>query len=147
MNAFFEQLGLDSSFFVEFAIIAVIFFALSNLYFRPFLKLFEARHKKTVQDREAAERLLAQANIKWEEYNRLLNEERLAAKKGFQKELEEVKKQEAELLAQARNEAKKTVQEATESIHQQRLVIKKQLEHDVESIAQSVSERFLSRKV
>ncbi len=53
MEALLNQLGLDNTFFVELAIIAVLFFALSHFYFRPFLKLFEARLKKTVEDREA----------------------------------------------------------------------------------------------
>ena len=83
MDALLNQLGLDNTFFIELAIIAVLFFALSHFYFRPFLKLFEARHKRTVEDREAAVRLMAQAQSKLDEYKRLLLEERVSNKKAL----------------------------------------------------------------
>lgn len=146
MNAILDQLGLNNSFFVELGIFAVTFVILSNLFFRPFLKLFEARHKKTVEDREAAEKLLSQANAKFDEYKRLLTEERIAAKKEYDLALAEARKQESDLLQQAREEAKKITQDAADSISRQREQLKKHLEADVEAVAQSVSERLLSRK-
>ena len=147
MNALLDQLGLDNSFFLELAIIAVIFFFLANFYFRPFLKLFEFRHKRTIEDREAAERLMTQAQAKLEEYKRLLSEERLAAKKDYDLALQEVRKLEAELMAQAREEAKQITQAAADSVNQQREELKRHLDTDIESIAQSLSERLLSRKI
>lgn len=147
MDALLKQLELDSTFFVEFLIIAALFFVLSHFFFKPFLKLFEARHKRTVEDREAAEKLLSQANAKFEEYKRLLTEERIAAKKSLEQALNEAKKQESELMAQAHEEAKKMTQDAVDSVNRQRDQLKKQLEADVENIAQNISERLLSRKV
>jgi F-type H+-transporting ATPase subunit b len=147
VSALLDQLGLDNTFFVEFVIIAALFFVLSNFYFRPFLKLFEARHKKTVEDREAAERLMIQAQAKLDEYKRLLSEERLAAKKSYEAALLEARKQEFELLAEAREEAKKITQDAVDSVNRQREQLKKQLETDVEAVAQAISERLLSGKV
>jgi F-type H+-transporting ATPase subunit b len=141
-----NQLGLDNTFFIELAIIAALFFALSHLYFRPFLKLFEARHKKTVEDREAASRLLGQAHSKLEEYKRLLAEERLLNKRALDAALAEAKKKEYEFLAEARNESKKITQEASDSVNQQRENLKKQLQSDVDAIAKSISDRLLSRK-
>ena len=147
MDALLNQLGLDNTFFIELAIIAVLFFALSHLYFRPFLKLFEARHKKTVEDREATVRLMAQAQGKLEEYKRLLAEERVLNKKALDAALAEAKKKESEFLAEARNESKKITQEAADSVNQQREILKKQLQSDVDDIAKSISDRLLSRKV
>jgi F-type H+-transporting ATPase subunit b len=147
VDALLDQLGLDNSFFVELGIIFVLFLVLSNIYFKPFMKLFEARHKRTVEDKEAAERLMSQANSKLDEYKKLLAEERLNAKKDFEQALAEARKQESALLAEAREEAKKITQEAAESINRQRGQLKSQLESDVEAIAQNISERLLSRKV
>lgn len=147
MDALLDQLGLDNSFFIEFGIIAVLFLALSQFYFRPFLKLFEARHKRTVEDREAAERLMAQANAKLEEYKRILSEERLQAKKGYDLALAEARKEESKILGEARDEAKKMAQEAAESANHQREKLKKDLERDIESISKSISEKLLSGKV
>lgn len=144
MGAILQQLGLDQSFFVLFAIFAVLYVLLSQLYFKPFLKLFESRHKRTVQDREAAETMLAQAQKKLEEYKRVLAEERLAARKEYDALLMETKKQEAELLSQARAEAKKITQEVVESITKQKKEVVLQLEKDVDSLAAQISEKLLS---
>ena len=147
MDALLDQLGLDNSFFVELAMIAALFVLLSQLFFKPFLKLFEARHKRTVEDREAAEKLMAQAHAQLDEYKRLLSEERMAAKKGYDFALSEARKQEAELLNEARETAKKITQEAADSVNRQREQLKKQLESDTDLIAQTISEKLLSRKV
>jgi F-type H+-transporting ATPase subunit b len=147
VNELLEQLSLDQTFFVELALIAVIFFALSQLYFKPFLKLIQARHKKTIEDREAAERLVQQADSKMAEYQRLLAEERTRLKKIVEAALLEAKKEESAILAQARDEAKKITHETLESIQQQQATLKSQLQADVEALAESISERLLSRSV
>jgi F-type H+-transporting ATPase subunit b len=141
-----NQLGLDSTFFIEFAMIAVLFFALSQFYFKPFLKLFQARHKKTVEDREVAMRLMAQAQAKLDEYKRLLHDARHENKKALEHAITEARKSETEILAEARNEAKKITQAAADSVNNQREDLKKQLQADVEAIARSISDRLLSRK-
>ena len=147
MNALLDQLGLNYTFLIEFALFAALFLLLSEVYFKPFLKLFELRHKKTVEDREAAEKLMTQAQAKFDEYKRLLTEERVLSKKSFEATLQEARKQEAELLSQARDEAKKITQEAADSVNRQRDQIKKQLEADVTQLAQNISERLLARKM
>ena len=147
MDALLDQLGLDNTFFIELALIASLFFILSSFYLKPFLRLFQARHKRTVEDKEAAERLMEQAHSKLEEYKRLLTEERVAAKKGFDSALAEARIQESKLIAEAREEAKKITQDAAESVNHQREQLRKQLDSDVENLAQSISERLLSRKI
>lgn len=147
MNAVLVQLGIDHTFFIQLAIFTVVFVLLSQIYFKPFLKLFQARHQKTVQDREAAEKLMAQAESRFEEYKKRLADERLGARREYEAVIEQVKKDEAAALAAAREEAKKITQAAAESIGRQREELQKSLEADIERIAQQISERLLSRKV
>jgi F-type H+-transporting ATPase subunit b len=147
VSAILEQLGINSTFFAELAIFFVVFVVLSHFYFRPFLQLFEARHKKTVQDREAAEKMMIEAQQRLEEYKQRLAVERAEAKKHYDTILEGAKKEEAAILAKARDEAKKVTLEAAESVSAQRDQLKAQLEKDVESLAQAISEKLLSRKV
>lgn len=147
MSAILEQLGIDSTFFAELVIFFIVFTILSRFYFRPFLQLFEARHKKTVQDREAAEKMMIDAQQKLEEYKQRLSLERASAKKHYDTILEQAKKEEADIMARARDEAKKVTQEAAESVAAQREKLKAQLQGDVESLAQTISEKLLSRKV
>lgn len=147
MGEIIEQLGLDHTFFVEFAIFAVLFLILSKLYFKPFMNLFEIRHKRLVEDREAAEKLMVEADAQFEQYKKRLADERTIAKKEYEAIIAEARREESNMLAKAREEAKKIQQEANDSIHHQREQLKKQLEADVEGLANGISERLLSRKV
>jgi F-type H+-transporting ATPase subunit b len=147
VSAILEQLGLDQTFFIQLVIFALLFFLLSRVYFKPFLGLLEARHKKTVDDREAAERLMMQAQQRFEDYKKRLSDERAAARKDFDSVIDQAKKEEAALLAHAREEARKITHEVADSVSRQRDQLRKQLEMDVESMARSISEKLLSRKV
>lgn len=146
MSAILEQLELNSTFFIQFALLAVLFAVLTPLYFKPFLGLFEARHRRTVEDKQSAEEMLAQADAKFEEYKRLINEERIAARKEIESAIEAARKEESAILAKASEEAKKITQEAQESLAKQRDALSKSLESDVESLAKALSDRLLARK-
>ncbi len=146
MSAILEQLELNSSFFVQFAVLAVLFAVLSPLYFKPFLSLFEARHRRTVEDKQSAEEMMAQAEAKFEEYKRLLNEERISARREIEGAIEQARKEESAILAKASEEAKRITQEAQESLAKQKDALAKSLEADVEMLAKTLSERLLARK-
>jgi F-type H+-transporting ATPase subunit b len=145
VSAILVQLGLDHTLFIQMGIFAAFFFIMTAVYFKPFLRLFEARHKRIVQDREAAVKLMSQADAKFEEYKKRLNEERLLARKEYESLLAEAKKEEANILAQARGEAKRITQDAADSVNQQREQVRKQLESDVEGLARTISETLLRR--
>ena len=76
MAEILAQLGIDQTFYIQFAVFVAIFFILPSLFFKPFQKLIEARHQKTVADRERAEELVKQANAKLEEFRTRMSEER-----------------------------------------------------------------------
>ena len=110
------------------------------------MKLFHARYERTVADRAEAERLMAEAQGKLEEYEKRLAQERLSMRKEFEEVLANARQEEASILAAAREEGKKITQEAAESVNQQRESLKRQLEVDVESIANQISEKLAPRK-
>lgn len=147
MSAILEQLEINQTFFVELGIFAVLYFILSAIYFRPFQRLFEHRHQKTVADRLAAESLMTQANSKFDEYRTRLAQERVAARADYEAILTEAKKEESAIIAHAREEAKKVTQEAAESVSRQREKLKTELQAEVENLAKTISEKLLSRKV
>lgn len=147
MNAILEQLELNRTFFYQLALFAALFLLLRRVYFRPFLKLIELRHRRTTEDRETAEKLGLQAQERLEEYRRRMGEERAAARAEYDRILEAAKKEEAAILAAAREQAKRITQEAVDSVTRQRDDLKKQLELEVEVLARNISERLISRKV
>jgi F0F1-type ATP synthase membrane subunit b/b' len=134
------QLQIDSTFYVEFAIFVVIFLIVPSLFFKPFQRLIEARHQKTVADRERAEELVKQANAKLEEFRTRMTEERARARSEHEKVITEVKAEEARIIGLARDEAKKITQTSLETIQSQSAQLKRSLEADVEGLALQISE-------
>jgi F-type H+-transporting ATPase subunit b len=145
--AILEQLELNQTFFIQLIIIAALFLIMGPLYFKPFLKLFQIRHARTIADRAEAEKMMIEAENKLQDYKTKIAAERAAARREVEHALELARKEESALLQQARDQAKKITQEAIDSVNQQRENLKKQLEVDVESLAHSISEKLVSRKV
>ena len=145
MAEILAQLGIDQTFYYEFAIFVVIFMVIPPLFFKPFLKLIETRHQKTVADRDRAEELVKQANSKLEEFRTRMNEERVRARAEHERVIAEVKSEEVKILGLAREEAKKVTQATLETIQTQSAQIKRALEADVEGLALQISDMLTKR--
>ena len=147
MSEILIQLGLDQTLFIQLGIYILVFALLSQIFFKPFLRLIETRHKKTVQDRESAERILSQAEQKLNDYTQRLSLARIEAKAAYEAVIDQAKKEEAEILSQARNEAKTITQDAIKDMDQQAARLRKELETEVDAMARAVTEKLLLRKV
>ncbi len=147
MGPILEQLELNSTTFIQLLIFSVLYFVLSTVYFKPFLKLIQKRQQKTLGDREEAERLLSQANARFQDYQQKLAEERLRFRAELEKVVAEAKKEENTILNHAREEAKRITLQTQEALAQQKAQLKSQLSGEAEALAQMVSEKLLSRKV
>lgn len=141
-----DQLGLDKTYFYQLAIIGVTFLVLRVIYLSPFLKLFEARHKKTVEDQQNAEALAEKAKKALEEYRQRLLVEQKAAQALIESNIQSAKQEEAKIIAAAREEAKKIISASAEQMAKQRQELERALEFEVESLAKSVTDKLLSKK-
>ncbi len=143
MSTILDQLGLNSTFFIQLATFILVFVIVGNGFFKPALKLIQARHAATVKAREDAERTLAQAQAKFEEYRARIQSERNLARKDYDEVLTETKREEAEILSRARAEAQQITQTTFDEINHARARVKAELESDVERMAQQISETLL----
>lgn len=145
MAEILAQLGIDQTFYYQFAVFVAIFLIIPSLFFKPFQKLLEARHQKTVADRERAEELVKQANAKLEEFRTRMTAERTRARAEHERVIAEVKAEEAKILGTAREEAKKITQASLETIQNQATQLKRSLEADVEGLAIQISDMLTKR--
>ena len=146
MKEILEQLELNETFFIQLGIVVFLFFVLKVSFFKPFLNLFKIRHQKTVEDKQAAEKLLAEANRKLEEYQKQLAAAKSEAQTTYENILMHAKKEETEIFSKAREEAKKINQDAAAEIFTIREKLKKDLEADVNVLAQRISDQLLQRR-
>jgi len=146
VTAILQQLGLDSTFYTQLMVFFVLFIFLGQFFFRPFLRLIEERHRRTVQDREAAESMVANAAAKMEEYQAKLHAVRVEARGELEAVIASAKAEESKVLAEAREEAKKITQQVSSEIHAERTRVRAQLEIDAEALATAISDKLLVRK-
>lgn len=146
MSEILAQLGLDETFLIQLGVFAIVFLILGNVYFKPFLKLFQIRHERTIKDKEAAEKLTLQAQQKLEDYKNQLSVQKQETMKDFDRVIAEAEAREAEIVAKAWEEAKRITHTTAEKINIERESIRKQIEADIDQLAKQISEKMLSRK-
>ncbi len=142
----FIQLGVNSTLLIQFVTVVIVFVFLSKFFFTPYLKLFELRHKRLIEDRENANKMIEEANKKFETYNKSLSSARREAQLSLEKAISEAKAQEAALLGAAREEAKKIQLTAAASLEQERTKVQAVLAADVDAFAKEAIEKILARK-
>ncbi len=143
MSAIIQQLQLDQTYFIQLGLIAFLFLILSQLYFKPFLALFEKRHQRTAEDSKKADEILAEVKQQLTAYDAKLSDARALAKQDYEQFILEVKKQESQLLSQARGEAKQIVQQAQEDLEKSKQQVKSQLQAEVDGFAKKVADSLL----
>jgi len=146
VTAILDQLGLDSTFFTQLVVFVVLFGFLGQFFFRPFQRLIEERHHRTVQDREAANAMIAKASAQMEEYQAKLHAARIEARAELEAVLASAKSEEARILGAARDEAKKITQQVSMEIEAERGRVRARLEMDAEALATAISDKLLVRK-
>jgi F-type H+-transporting ATPase subunit b len=141
--AILEQLGLDQTYFYQLGVFLAAFILLSQIYFKPFLKIIEARNKAIHKNREDADAAIVQAKAMLESYQTQIRAERLAAKKQLEDALAEARKEEEKVLSAARTEAREIALSAAQELSKQEAQIRSNLAVDIESMALQLSKKLL----
>lgn len=145
MSEIASQLGLDQTFYTQFILIAVLYAFLTVVYFKPFQKLLEKRHHKTVGERAEADRVIAELKEKLAEYEAQLAIAQRKARANMEAILLDAKTKENEILTAARTEAKNTTQAAIQVLNQEKEKISKSLQAEVEKLATEATSKLLLR--
>lgn len=143
MEVVLHQLELNWTFFAQLGIFFIVFLALSEIFFKPFFRLFENRHAKTVQDRQASEKILKEAEEKLKEYQKILTETRASTRAEFDQIMSEAKAKEAKFLNEAREASKKITQDAAADVVAQKERLKKELSAEVGKLADQIVDRLM----
>jgi len=141
--AILDQLGLNQTYFVQFALFMAAFFLLGQFYFKPFLKLIEARNKAIHSNRAEADLAVAKARDMLETYQSQIRSERLQAKKQLEDALAEARKEEEKVIGAARAEARDIALSAAQELSKQEAQIRANLANDVEAMAAQLSSKLL----
>lgn len=127
IKSLLTALGINSTVWLQLASFLVSYLALSNLVFKPYLKAYRERERRTVGGEESAVRTVEEAQqlqLTYEQRAKHLNSEirsvyeahRSEATKQYEKQVEAARAEAAEALDSARQKISTEVQAARKSL-------------------------------
>lgn len=140
-------MDIDRSMFVQMAVFALLVVVLSPLLFKPVLRLFEEREKRTEGARSAAKQMQEKAEEVLARYQSKLEDVRRASTQERDRLRNETLKLEAEILEKARQSTARIVDEGRQQIDREVQSIRRDLVEHSRNISKQISARVLGREV
>jgi F-type H+-transporting ATPase subunit b len=140
-------IDLDGTVFVQFGLFLVLFIVLSQILWKPFLKLRDERQAGMGGAREQAEEMGAKSRELTDRYDRKVAETKAKATDERNKLRVEAANREREILEAARQKAQAAQGAARKKIAEQSEAAKGKLEVEAAALAKTVAGRVLGREV
>jgi len=138
------MLQIDASFLVIFAIIWVLLFILTRIFWNPMTKLIGDRQRGVEADQESARQGLAEYEQGLQTIDATLKAARLSADK-LREDIEaEALKEKARILAESGAAAKAEVDKAKAALDEEISRLKKDLGSEAVRLAEQIEKRLLS---
>jgi F-type H+-transporting ATPase subunit b len=146
MSEILEQLEVNHTFLIQFALFAVFFFIISGVYLKPFQKIIEKRNKSLKSDVEGASELLKSVELKLNEYEKALIQIKSEAKLSHDQALAQARAQEEAALNKHKEELKKEYLKVLEGFQDEKLKVESELKLQVSTISESIAQKVLAGK-
>lgn len=146
MSEILEQLEVNQTFLIQFALFAIFFFVLSAIYLKPFQKIIEKRNQSLKNDVEGAAELLKAVENKLQEYEKELSKIRAEAKSQHDSALSSARSQEDAALVKHKDELKKEYLKVLEQFQDEKLMVESELKTQVAAMADSIAQKVLAGK-
>ncbi len=146
MTEIFEQLELNQTIFLQFALFAVCFLILKKIYLKPFQALIEKRNIRLKKDSQAAAELLKTVEIKLADYEKRLQEMRAQARSNYESAVLEIKNAENTAIANHRETIKKDYQALSQKLLIEKAQVELELKTQVSTFADHIVEKALSHQ-
>ena len=135
MSEILEQLEINKTFFLQFALFAIFFFILSAIYLKPFQKIIQQRNQRLKSDAEGSIELLKAVEAKLQEYEKSLSQFRAEAKTQHDQALTAARAQEDAALGKHKEELKKEYLKVLEQFQDQKLMVESELKTQIPPLA------------
>lgn len=140
-------IDLDGTVFVQFGLFLVLFIVLSQILWKPFLKLRDERQAGMGGARHEAEEMTAKTRDLNTSYDKKVSETKAKAADERQKLRTEAANREREILDEARSKAAAATAQSRETIATQAAAAKLKLDAEAALLAKAVAKRVLGREV
>lgn len=138
-----RSLGIDSTVYFQFAIFFVAFVSMKFIVFRPYLKAYDERMRRTVGGQEEAESLLRAADEQENLFRSNAKELNTQIKSIFGEFNSKAKKEVEEILTEAKQEADAQTEQARKELDASVNSVRKELESLLPNISENIEKKFV----
>jgi F-type H+-transporting ATPase subunit b len=142
-----ELLDMDGTVFVSLGLFLLAVFILTQLLWKPYLKVREGRVSRVEGNKEEAKRLETEAALRLAKIEAELNEARRAGSAERARVRSEAQRREQEILARAQASAQKAVADAQAGVDSAMAAERASLSARAEALGRNAAERVLGRRL
>lgn len=133
-----NQLGIDSTIYVQFVLVVVLYFLLTTFYFKPFLALFLSRKEKTEGYKQEAEELRLQVVDKTSSYESRMRDVHVRIKSKLQDARLSANQEVATMLSTVSEDLRLQNQKLQQDLLAEKDSLMKKVELDAVPLAQEI---------
>ncbi len=138
------MIEIDASLFIVFAIVWILVFVLSKIFFKPLQRVMNERKSRIKGDRETFEKSMAAYEQKVNEIEEKLKEAKNQALRLKEKYEREALKKREQILTEISTETRNQIEEAKKQLEKQVKSLKEELESETKRLAESIEQRLLN---
>ena len=142
-----KSLGIDSTLWSHLACFLVAYLALSTLVFRPYLRAFQEREKRTLGNEEDAVRLIAEAHELSQAYALRAKAMNAQIKEIYEAHRTEAAREFERAVGEARAEAGAVLAAARERIGGEILAVRRALLADMPTVSAAISTKLAGKEL
>ncbi len=141
------MLNVDSTFFIQVINFLILIVVLNWLLVKPTLRILEERKTRVEGSEEEAKRLTTETDNKVQDYERHLNEARVAAGREKERIRMEGIERENEIIRAAREQSRKTVEDMKLKIETEAREASSVMKQEVKALSAQIAEKVLGRSI
>ena len=138
-----KNLGIDETLFFQFGIFFIAYLAMDFIVFRPYLRAYNERLRRTQGSREEAQHILRQVDQKEEEYRVLVRKLNGEINSVFTESNIKAKKDMERILSKAKKDSEHQSRELSEKIDLLVTQTRRDLENRVPGISSEIQKKLM----
>lgn len=141
------MLELNLTFFIQMINFLVFIFLINWLLVKPILRVLDERRSRVEGNEEEADRLIAESERIFSEYETTLKEARLEANREKERLRSEGIERETEIIKTAKEESKKMTDKLKEEIAKESETALSKMKSEADVLSKVIAEKILEREI
>jgi F-type H+-transporting ATPase subunit b len=143
LKSIFAQIGINKTFYVQFALVAVVYYFLSKFMFRPILTILVTRKHKVLGLKRMADEALTEAERANEGFSEKWKEYEIKGEAIKNETYERAAKDSKDRVKEANRKAHLVIEEKRQQMKTRLKDIDALLDKDVSAISESISDKLV----